>query len=219
MQAGRTPVKERFRREFLGDKTIDVKAGIGQGNWAKVPWIALLDPRATDSTQRGVYVVLLFRQDGSGVYATLNQGVTAPQTELGPAAGRELLRQRARAIRVRPELRELAKLGFRLDDEIDLRADPGVGRDYEASTIAYNLYEKSGVPEDNVILNDLHALLTAYETYVTTCERQSSRAWIFQANPEFFDARGAVKQLRMLQWLAKQHGEEMKVGDRVYLWE
>lgn len=99
--------------EFLGDKSIHVKAGIGQGNWAKVPWIALLDPRATDSTKRGVYVVLLFRQDGSGVYATLNQGVTTPQTELGQAAGRELLRERARAIRVRPESQELAKLGFR----------------------------------------------------------------------------------------------------------
>jgi len=44
-------------------------------------------------------------------------------------------------------------------------------------------------------------------------------AWIFQANPEFFDARGAVKQLRELRWLVKQHGEEMQVGDRVYLWE
>jgi hypothetical protein len=53
------------------------------------------------------------------------------------------------------------------------------------------------VPEDNVILKDLHALLTAYDTYVTTPERQSSRAWIFQANPQFFDARRAVKQLRM----------------------
>jgi 5-methylcytosine-specific restriction enzyme B len=189
--------------EFLGDKTIRVKASIGQGNWAKVPWIALLDPRVTDSTQRGVYVVLLFRQDGSGVYVTLNQGVTAPQAELGPAAGREQLRERARAIRASPEIRELANEGFRLDDGIDLRADPGLGRDYEASTIAYKLYEKGGVPEDNLITNDLHALLTAYNSYVTRREEQSRRAWIFQANPEFFDARGAVKELKELRWLVK----------------
>jgi hypothetical protein len=153
--------------EVLGDKNVRVKASIGQGNWAKVPWIAFLDPRQTDTTQRGVYVVLLFRQDGSGVYATLNQGVTAPQSELGPAAGLEQLRERARTIRARPETRDLERLGFQTDDAIDLRADPGLGRDYEASTIAYKLYEKGAVPDDELITADLQALLTAYDTYVT----------------------------------------------------
>jgi hypothetical protein len=38
----------------------------GQGGWAKVPWIALLDDRETTTTQRGVYCVYLFRQDMSG---------------------------------------------------------------------------------------------------------------------------------------------------------
>src|SRR6266446_4360938 len=51
---------------------------IGQGNWARVPWIAFLDARVTDTTQRGIYGVFLFREDMSGVYLTFNQGVTEP---------------------------------------------------------------------------------------------------------------------------------------------
>ncbi len=34
---------------------IAVQYSTGQGNWAKVPWIAFLDKRETTSTQRGVY--------------------------------------------------------------------------------------------------------------------------------------------------------------------
>jgi hypothetical protein len=154
--------------EVLGNKPIQVKASIGQGNWAKVPWIAFLDSRETDSTQRGVYVVLLFRQDGSGLYLTLNQGVTVPLNKLGQAAGRDRLRQHAREIRTRPDIQVLEGQGFRSDDEIDLRADPGLGKDYEASTIVYKLYEKDAVPDDTAITADVQALLTAYDAYLSS---------------------------------------------------
>jgi hypothetical protein len=69
--------------------TIKVDFSVGQGNWAKVPWIALLDERETDSTQHGVYPVYLFRQDGSGVYLTIAQGVTEPRQELSRVHARE----------------------------------------------------------------------------------------------------------------------------------
>ena len=49
---------------------IRVAWSVGQGNWARVPWIAFLDERETKTTQRGIYVVLLFREDMSGVYVT-----------------------------------------------------------------------------------------------------------------------------------------------------
>ena len=53
-----------------------VKASVGQGNWATVPWIAVLHPRETTSTQRGTYPVLLISEDLRGVYLTVAQGVT-----------------------------------------------------------------------------------------------------------------------------------------------
>jgi len=140
---------------------LKVKPSAGQGNWAKVPWVAIMDDRETTSTQKGTYCVYLFREDCSGVYLTLNQGVTEPQRLHGAAEGKRLLRERA------GELRQgaisLANSGFRLDADIDLRSTAGLGADYEASTVAYKLYEKGAVPDDEVLLKDLTQVLGAYE--------------------------------------------------------
>jgi hypothetical protein len=40
-----------------------VSISVGQGNWATVPWIALLNTRITKSTQEGVYIVYLIATD------------------------------------------------------------------------------------------------------------------------------------------------------------
>jgi hypothetical protein len=45
-----------------------VKSSAGAGNWASVPWLAILNPAITTSTQSGIYPVYLFRADGSGIY-------------------------------------------------------------------------------------------------------------------------------------------------------
>src|SRR5262245_7604493 len=109
---GSTPVRKR--------PTIEVTWGVGKGAWAQVPWIAFLDSRSTDSTTTGVYAVLLFREDMSGIYAALNQGITKPTDEYGQAAGMGWLRQNA--LRLRQYCAHLSVLGFALDDQIDLRA-------------------------------------------------------------------------------------------------
>jgi hypothetical protein len=46
-----------------------------------------------------------------------------------------------------------------------------------------------------------------------------SRAWIFQANPGLYDLQGAVQALGQLTWLVKQHKDDIKEGDTVFLWE
>ena len=135
----------------------------GQGNWARVPWIALLDERETDTTQRGVYGVLLFRQDMSGVYLTWNQGVTKLKKLHGTPEARRILRDRAEDL---ADLLSGDRRDFSTDDGIDLRSDGGLGRDYEHSTIAYKLYESGSVPGDQGIEADLEVVLKAYDRYL-----------------------------------------------------
>jgi hypothetical protein len=135
----------------------------GQGNWARVPWIALLDEGETPSTQHGVYGVFLFRQDMSGVYLTWNQGVTKLKKLHGTPEARRILQGRARAL---AELLVDDRRGFATDDGIDLRSDGGLGRDYEHSTIAYKLYETGSVPGDREIEADLGVVLKAYDRYL-----------------------------------------------------
>ena len=144
--------------------SLQVTWSVGKGNWAKVPRVALLDNRETTTTQQGVYCAFFFRQDMSGVYITFNQGVSDTKKQSGKALAHATLRNRAE------ELREfcdgLPEHDFRLDDLIDLRTEPGLGRDYEASTVAYKLYEANEVPDDGTIGEDLEALLDAYDRYL-----------------------------------------------------
>ncbi len=144
--------------------TLHVRSSTGQGNWARVPWIAILDERNTTTIQSGVYCVFLFREDGSGVYLTLNQGVTEPLRRLGAIEGKAELRTKARSIRL--SLDPLKEAGFSLTDDIDLHTGPGLGSNYEVSTIAYKLYERDKVPQDDQLLVDLQALIGSYESMV-----------------------------------------------------
>src|SRR5262245_28983658 len=54
-----------------------VKGSVGQGNWARCPWISIFDVSITTTAQEGYYPVYLFREDMTGVYLSLNQGVTS----------------------------------------------------------------------------------------------------------------------------------------------
>lgn len=147
-----------------GRPTLRVKASLGQGEWAAIPWVSFLDSRETSTTQQGVYCVFLFREDMSGVYATFNQGVTKPKQQLGWAKAERQLREKA--VGIRRHSQSLGDAGFNLDDKVDLRASLRLGAEYEASTIAYKLYPKGGVPGDEEILEDVEALLRTYDLYL-----------------------------------------------------
>jgi hypothetical protein len=142
--------------------TISVRSSYGQGNWAKVPWIAFLDSRQTASTREGVYPAILFRQDCSGLYITLNQGVSKVLTRLGGRGGISALLDQARQIQKQPRITFLESRDFRMDDEIDLKGDGRPGLDYESSTITYKFYGRGEIPTDEVILEDIAVLLEAY---------------------------------------------------------
>jgi hypothetical protein len=192
----------------------------GKGNWAKVPWLALLDNRETSSTTHGVYVVYLFRQDMTGVYLTLNQGVTEPKERLGTAEAHSFLTRRATELRA--QSKELPSAGFQLDEDIDLKADAGLGSSYEDSTAAYKLYQAGQLPSDTDLHADLEMVLQAYDRYLErkpVAPDEDRSSWIFQANPKIYDLSGAVQSLREILWTVRQHRARIHVGDRIYLWE
>lgn len=145
-------------------RNVIVKWSMGQGVWAKVPWLALLDSRETRFTNDGVYVIYLFRMDMSGVYLTVNQGVSRIRSRLGGREARDQMQRQAANLRKR--FSGLAAHGFSLDDGIHLRADHALGQDYEAATVAYQLYEAGGVPPTEQIVADLGHALDSYVAYV-----------------------------------------------------
>jgi hypothetical protein len=177
-----------------------------------------MDERETTSTQRGTYCVFLFPEDMSGVYITLNQGVTVTIDESGRIEGRRILRQQAETMR---EIVRAQLPSFSLNSDIDLHTDGMRGQAYEASTVAYRYYAKGKIPDDTVLNSDIEQLLTAYEQILLrrpTLEQPSTQWWIFQSNPKFYNIDGAVTDLSELTWTVKHEATNASVGDRVFFW-
>ena len=142
-----------------------VKSSYGKGNWATVPWLAILDSRETDTTQDGTYIVLLFQQDGNGCQFKLAQGVTVLSGTIGRAATVQELK--SRAAQVRELFPEMSDSDFSQTEGDQLEAGNGLARLYEASSIYSKFWIAGKVPEDEVIKNDVNVLLSIYERFVT----------------------------------------------------
>jgi hypothetical protein len=157
-----------------------VKWTLGKGNWAKVPWIALLDKRLTTTTQEGVYVVILVAEDLSRVFLTLNQGMTKLVNELGQAAAVKAME--AQAAQIRCHLSEVEQSGFTLGSDLDLRTTTWRAKNYEAGSIAYLEYPLDAFPSDEDVENGLEVLLKAYDNIASGSAVDNRPGWFVGSN-------------------------------------
>ncbi|MDU2241861.1 MULTISPECIES: MrcB family domain-containing protein [Paenibacillus] len=156
----RKKLPEQLRLLPFVSEHIKIQGSVGMGNWATVPWLALMDTRITKSTQYGEYIVYLFAEDMSAVYLTFNQGVTKPIQERGRKEGYKFLQQKVTEIRESLDFQAFSK-----DENIQLTS-AGLGRDYQISTVAYKRYDASHIPSDDQLVADLEQLMTTYQEYV-----------------------------------------------------
>lgn len=136
----------------------------GQGNWAKVPWVAVYDRFVTESAQDGYYVVYLVKEDFSGVYISLNQGVTAAKKQYGAEA------KAALRVRASDFLARLGPLYSGLHDgPIDLASTRGANLSayYQAGAICSKYYSGDALPSDEVLNADLRRFIDLYFALVS----------------------------------------------------
>lgn len=177
------------------NQNLVVKYSYGKGNWAETPWIAVLDKRETTTTQKGTYIVILFRNDGDGCHLKLAQGVTEIKQQFGSgAAASQELQKRADQVRLMfPEM---------LNTEFDLAAKPSDGRRvsltelYEASTIFSKYYKRDFLPSNESLSIDIETLVECYEQYVEKASRNLPKPEnLIVHNPYTYDE--ALKDLFM----------------------
>jgi MoxR-like ATPase len=130
-----------------------VQGSVGQGNWAVVPWVAIMNNQITTSTQRGYYIVYLFSEDMKRLYLTFAQGVTETSREEMAAINQE--------IRTRIEMDPKVKK----DDQINLGPSKRA-RDYAYSTAAYIMYTVDEMPAEEELVGDLQKMTSYYEEYI-----------------------------------------------------
>lgn len=56
-----------FIKSFIGSPDFEIKPSVGIGQYSEIPWICVLskNKRISPSTQKGIYIALLFSNDGS----------------------------------------------------------------------------------------------------------------------------------------------------------
>ncbi|MCJ1962076.1 MrcB family domain-containing protein [Novosphingobium mangrovi (ex Hu et al. 2023)] len=147
-------------------KNLKVRASVGQGGWTNTPWIAILDDRLTNSTQRGIYIVFLVAEDLSVTYLTLNQGMTDLVNSFGQRGAAEEMVKVAAA--TRPQIADLLSEPFELDNTIDLKSGTNAARNYEVGTIAHASLASDELPNDEQVTALLADLVEAYQRIVVS---------------------------------------------------
>ncbi|WP_046228165.1 MrcB family domain-containing protein [Paenibacillus dauci] len=155
-----------------------VQGSVGRGNWATIPWIAVMYPQITDTIQRGVYVAYLFSADMKRIYLTLNQGLGEARSQLGRGEGMAYLQERTQEIRSR-----LPASRMKMSDDIEL-GDGRLGDDYQMSTIAYFHYETDHLPDNEQLITDLWDAMDSYMFYIESTAITPNTVWSSQIREE-----------------------------------
>lgn len=135
-----------------------VRASVGQGGWAYVPWIAIFDKEITTSAEKGYYLVYLFSEDMNKIYLILEQGWIHYKKNYGTKAGREKI------IRVSNEFRKELKISeknIKKLEKISLGKEK-LSKGYENGYICGVEYDTNNIPDDEILLNDLKTMMEIY---------------------------------------------------------
>lgn len=136
-----------------------IHSGGGKGGVATfTPWTAWLDPDATESPTRGMYVIYIFSEDLATLTLTVNQGMEKKRADNTDSFLRELLASDAAAIRERLSPADISDWS----DPMDLRSKGPRQRAYEAGHICCRRYEMSALPPEDELRADLAEALRIY---------------------------------------------------------
>ncbi|WP_242299870.1 MrcB family domain-containing protein [Bacillus cereus group sp. BfR-BA-01448] len=170
---------EITRLPFIDHNQYVVTGSIGQGNWAAVPWLAIMNKDITTSTQRGYYIVYLFSEDMERLYLTLAQGVTETAKE--------------EMQKIKEEIREQIHMSQKVkkDDEIFLGTSQKA-KGYANSTAAYIAYDVNKMPSEKELVEDLEEMLRYYEGFIAYKEEGTKYEMIYERKEVYLDQQSII---------------------------
>ncbi|MDD0819160.1 restriction endonuclease [Bacillus sp. MB353a] len=170
---------EITRLPFIDHSQYVVTGSVGQGNWAAVPWLAIMNKDITKSTQRGYYIVYLFSEDMERLYLTLAQGVTETTKE--------------EMQKIKEEIREQIHMSQKVkkDDEIFLGTS-SKAKGYANSTAAYIAYDVNKMPSEKELVEDLEEMLRYYEGFIAYKEEGTKYEMIYERKEVYLDQQSII---------------------------
>lgn len=170
---------EITRLPFIDHNQYVVTGSVGQGNWAAVPWLAIMNKDITKSTQSGYYIVYLFSEDMERLYLTIAQGVTkTDKDELD---------------KIKEEIREQIHMSQKVkkDDEIFLGTS-SKAKGYANSTAAYIAYDVNKMPSEKELVEDLEEMLRYYEGFIAYKEEGTKYEMIYERKEVYLDQQSII---------------------------
>lgn len=170
---------EITRLPFIDHSQYVVTGSVGQGNWAAVPWLAIMNKDITTSTQRGYYIVYLFSEDMERLYLTLAQGVTETAKE--------------DMQKIKEEIREQIHMSQKVkkDDAIFLGTSLKA-KGYANSTAAYIAYDANKMPSEKELVEDLEEMLRYYEGFIAYKEEGTKYEMIYERKEVYLDQQSII---------------------------
>lgn len=152
--------------QMLNRKEFYIKGSMGQGNKTQYPWVAIMNRNITTTTQKGLYIVYLFKKDMSGFYITLAQGITNFEN-LYKSKKYEYATKVANYFKT-----QIDNTSFTSSDIVlgDGKHDLGYG--YERTTIISKYYQSNNVTNE-VLTADLIELVQIYDFIVSHMDTAS----------------------------------------------
>jgi len=135
----------------------EIHGSSGVGNIAEIPWLGIFDTDITTSAQTGYYVVYLFNSDMSGVYLSLNQGWKQYKDFYGTRQGKVEIK--SNAVKAKRLLTDFNDFDF---EDINLSSTKDLAQGYEKGNIISKFYSKINIPNEDLLINDLHRIIEAY---------------------------------------------------------
>ena len=180
----RSTIPGILRLEYCANNEYVIKGSVGQGAWATVPWIAIMNKEITTTTQNGIYVVYLFSADGDKVFLTLNQGCTDLINKCGRKKALAILADTAGELRT-----ELQITSSHFLDGKGIVTGNGY---YDAGCIAYIEYRKGNIPDDKTLYADLNAFCRYYDKYIQDLKNQDSSSNASSRQPKWTKYEAAI---------------------------
>lgn len=180
----RNDIPQAIRTLVKDDERFFIKGSAGQSRWTFAPWVAMLDLIVTNTPQSGYYPVFLFREDFSGFYLSLNQGVTDIKNKYKKDA---LLVLRIKSEDYRAQLTDLSH-DFP-ETEISLGSE-GVYKSkdakfYEAGNIVAKYYSRENLPSESHFVSDILIILRLYRSLTYNQTIPTSKAEIEEDERKF----------------------------------
>lgn len=184
-------------RQLLNSDVYRVKGSIGQGNMTTHPWVSIINPNITTTTQEGLYVVILFNASFSAFYVSLNQGITYFDNKY-KSRKYEYASKMARYFRHELGMREGISY-----EPIDLEAKRGsLAYGYEQTNIASKRFEIENFNEKEFesVLNEFISLYEYIVSHMRPDVTYNDLAYsiLFEDKEAYVDADEALKNIKAI---------------------